>query len=64
MTRPTRHLIIAVLYAIAIAVIALVLGHRQTVAAHDACIAAGGNPTYDHDGFRCMRDGAEIEVSP
>jgi hypothetical protein len=33
---------------------------------HDACIAAGGEPVYDHDGFRCLKAGTAIdpEVAP
>jgi hypothetical protein len=60
----TTNLLIAILVATALAAAALILGSRQTREHHDACIAAHGTPTYDHDGFRCMRDGAEIEVSP
>jgi hypothetical protein len=59
-----KHFLIALLFAIAIAVAALILGSRQTREGHDACIAAGGTPNYDHDGFRCMRDGKQIEVAP
>jgi hypothetical protein len=51
-------------FAIAIAAIALILGSRQTAHDRESCVAAGGEPTYDHDGFRCMRDGKQIEVSP
>jgi hypothetical protein len=58
------RLFLAILAALVIAAIALALGTRETMRTHDACIAAGGEPVYDHDGFRCMRDGAEIEVSP
>jgi hypothetical protein len=58
------HFLIAFLVAIALAAAALILGSRQTREHRDACIAAGGTPTYDHDGFRCMRDGRQIEVTP
>jgi hypothetical protein len=60
----TTNLLIAILVAIALAAAALIVGSRQTREHHDACIAAHGTPTYDHDGFRCMRDGRQIEVTP
>jgi hypothetical protein len=63
MKRPS-NLLIAILFAIAIAAIALILGSRHTAHDRESCIAAGGEPTYDHDGFRCMRDGSAIEVTP
>jgi hypothetical protein len=58
------RLLLVVLCVVAFAVAALVAGYRQTAEAHAACIAAGGAPVYDHDGFRCMRAGKQIEVSP
>jgi hypothetical protein len=61
MKRPSNLLLV---FAIAIAAFALILGSRQTAHDRESCIAAGGEPTYDHDGFRCMRDGSAIEVTP
>jgi hypothetical protein len=60
------RLFLAVLAALIIAAIALALGARETMRTHDACIAAGGEPVYDHDGFRCLKAGTVIdpEVSP